>query len=74
MSEPLTWRVAEQGIEAVTDFVTYRAASLASDYAILEINGKRVPQDFASVEAACRAAFVDHTRRAALSNREPVSP
>lgn len=59
----LTWLVAERGgLEAVTDLATYRAASLANDYAILEINGKRTDQDFPSVEAACRAAFADHVR------------
>jgi len=63
---PLTWLIAKRGgLEAVTQYVTYRAASLASDYAILEIDGKRVLQDFTSVEAACRAAFADHTLRSA---------
>ena len=67
---PLTWLVAERGgLEAITDRATYRAASLASDYAILEIDGKRTDEDFPSVEAACRAAFADYARRAApLSN------
>lgn len=71
---PLTWLIAKRGgLEAVTEYVTYRAASLANDYAILEIDGKRVLQDFTSVEAACRAAFADHTlrfARAALATTE----
>lgn len=67
---PLTWLVAARGgLEATTDRATYRAASLASDYAILEINGKRTDEDFTSVEAACRAAFADYASR----NPAPVA-
>lgn len=61
---PLTWLVAKRGgLEAISDRATYRAASLASDCAILEINGKRTDENFESVEAACRAAFADYVRR-----------
>nr|WP_325265950.1 hypothetical protein [uncultured Rhizobium sp.] len=63
----LTWLVAERGgLEAITDRATDRAISLASDYAILEINGERTGEDFASaVDARRAAAFADYISRSA---------
>lgn len=55
--EPLEWLVAKAGgVQAEDGKTTYRAASLANDCAILEINGKRVDVDFATVEGAQRFA------------------